>query len=66
MKKLKDEYTAATQAHADALTAWNAAKTEQTRMVATDAINLAWKNAAVAAFNKVDALYTGDGKQAKV
>ena len=66
MKKLKDEYTAATQAHADALTAWEAAQTEQTRMVATDKINLAWKNAAVAAFNLVDGTYTGDTKQAKV
>lgn len=66
MKKLKDEYAAATQAHADALTLWEATKTEQTRMVATDIINAAWKQAAVAAFNAVDAKYSGDGKQAKL
>lgn len=40
--------------------------TEKTRMTATDAINSKWKDDAVAAFNALDAKYTGEGKQAKI
>jgi len=62
MAQLKTAYDDAVTAQKEAKVIWDAAKTEQTRMVATDKINAAWKLAATTAFNDVDALYTGDGK----
>jgi len=62
MTTLKAEYDDAVDAQATAETAWKAALTEKTRMAATDKINDDWKTAATAAFNAVDAKYTGADK----
>lgn len=62
MATLKTEYDDAVAAQKLTKTNWDAATTEKTRMVATDKINAAWKEAATKAYDDVDALYSGDGK----
>jgi hypothetical protein len=66
MVQLKDALTGAEAAQATAKLAWDASKTEKTRMAATDAINKQWETDAKAAFKVVDDKYTGDLKQLKV
>lgn len=63
MANLKTTYDDAVTAQAAAKLVWEAAKTEKSRMAATDAINKQWETDAKAAFKKVDDLYSGDGKQ---
>jgi len=62
MAELKKAYDDAVDAQKLTKTNWDAAKTEKTRMVATDLINAAWKLAATNAYDAVDAKYSGDGK----
>lgn len=62
MAQLKTAYDDAVAAQKLTKTNWDAATTEKTRMVATDKINAAWKLAATAAYDAVDAIYSGDGK----
>jgi hypothetical protein len=62
MAQLKTAYDDAVTAQKAAKVVWDAATTEKTRMVATDSINAAWKLAATAAYDAVDAKYSGDGK----